>query len=359
MNTTHTMKNRLTSAAVIAALSCIMLAGCAKPSGNTTNEAARRVFEAWVRANHPTATQTTLGYYIIENVEGNGELIGDNDNSPYVFAEYVTRDLEGNILSCSSEELAKQLGEYDPTSFYGPTTIYRGENSFYTGLSDALSTMRVGGYKKVAVPGWLLTHEVYDKPEDYIKKEVKIGDPGVYEFKVLGRTNDIVKYQIDSIERYMYHNLAKVDSTSYGFYYYQKEKPSTDEKFKEGANVLINYTGRLLNGQVFDTSIKDTAKFYGIYDPTREYGPATIIWNNTTATEMKMTAAGSHSESDIINGFAFTLFMMKQGEKGTGIFIADHGYGTSGSGSTIPAYSPLRFDIEIIGIDEEAEPDSD
>ena len=35
-------------------------------------------------------------------------------------------------------------------------------------------------------------------------------------------------------------------------------------------------------------------------------------------------------------------------EKGTAVFYSGVGYGSSGSGSTIPAYAPLRFDIEIV-----------
>ena len=35
-------------------------------------------------------------------------------------------------------------------------------------------------------------------------------------------------------------------------------------------------------------------------------------------------------------------------EAGSGIFIESLGYGYSGSGSSIPAYAPLRFDVELV-----------
>ncbi len=44
---------------------------------------------------------------------------------------------------------------------------------------------------------------------------------------------------------------------------------------------------------------------------------------------------------------------MRAMEKGIGIFWSDLGYGKSGSGNSIPAYSPLVFEIEIVEKPEE------
>lgn len=42
---------------------------------------------------------------------------------------------------------------------------------------------------------------------------------------------------------------------------------------KEGDQVLVDYTGRLENGTVFDTSVKDVAVENGVYIPNRDYQP--------------------------------------------------------------------------------------
>jgi cyclophilin family peptidyl-prolyl cis-trans isomerase len=42
---------------------------------------------------------------------------------------------------------------------------------------------------------------------------------------------------------------------------------------KEGDQVLVDYTGRLENGTVFDTSVKDVAIENGAYNPNRDYQP--------------------------------------------------------------------------------------
>jgi FKBP-type peptidyl-prolyl cis-trans isomerase len=50
----------------------------------------------------------------------------------------------------------------------------------------------------------------------------------------------------------------------------------------------------------------------------------------------------------MITGFALTLWQMKAMEKGVGVFCSNLGYQSSGSGSSIPGYSPLIFEIELV-----------
>ena len=106
--------------------------------------------------------------------------------------------------------------------------------------------------------------------------------------------------------------------------------------------MYLNYVGRRLDGVVFDTNIADTAKFYGIYDSGTTYGPTLINWGDTY-DDLTMTS----SETDIISGFKFALFYMKPYEAGTTIFHSQYGYSYSGSGNTIPSYSPLQFDLYL------------
>ncbi len=48
---------------------------------------------------------------------------------------------------------------------------------------------------------------------------------------------------------------------------------STVEVIKEGDHVLVDYTGRLEDGTVFDTSVEDVAIEAGVHDPNRGYQP--------------------------------------------------------------------------------------
>ena len=137
-----------------------------------------------------------------------------------------------------------------------------------------------------------------------------------------------------------------VDSLKYGFYYIQTQAPSDTTTIDRDATVYINYTGMLLNGDVFDTSISEVAKDAGIYSSSKSYTPMTVTLNEDY--EEITTTTSSGSTGSLVKGFSYCVSLMKTGEKGTCIFYSDLGYEASAQ-DKIPAYSPLRFDIEMIG----------
>ena len=138
--------------------------------------------------------------------------------------------------------------------------------------------------------------------------------------------------------------MSVLDSLKFGFYYRQTAAPDSDKEFPNDTTIYINYIGRLLNGKVFDTTIADTAKRYSLYSSSSTYEPVSIKFNKDDYTQIKMGT----DESDVIDGFAYTLSKMKSHESGVGIFYSGLGYGSSGSGGSIPSYSPLIFEIEIV-----------
>ena len=59
-----------------------------------------------------------------------------------------------------------------------------------------------------------------------------------------------------------------------------------------------------------------------------------------------MSVGGSTS---YIDGFKAGLFLMHwKGQKATVIFSSKHGYSSSGSGTSIPPYEPLIFELEYL-----------
>ena len=125
-------------------------------------------------------------------------------------------------------------------------------------------------------------------------------------------------------------------------------EPIDTTSFKKDTTVYINYTGKLLNGQVFDTTIERVAKDNGLYSPSKTYTPVRINWGEEY-TDITM---GS-DKTTVIGGFALTLWQMRAREKGVGVFYSNYGYNYSGSGSGIPGYAPLIFEIELVAKPEE------
>lgn len=334
-------------------LFCVLaIAGCARTASTDQKEAEVQYFNAWASVNLPNATKTSLGSYIIDSQDGTGEPIGD---SKYIRADYVVRTLDGMVSSSSTEQMAKQLGTYSKTDTYVPGVWYRGDNMLYAGIEELIAGKHAGLKVKAAVPGWLITSNRYGTAKEYQMNET--GTNAIYEIQVIDTFDDVRVWETDSLVRYLTRHFpgvnpadtvnAETDSLKtkkYGFYYIVT-KPSTrpDSTFLPDKEVYLNYIGRLLNGKVFDTNIKDTAKIHGLYSASRTYKPVIINW-----AEKYEDLTMSEDKSSVIDGFKFALFQMKPYECGTAIFISDYGYSDSGSGTSIPGYSPLRFDFALV-----------
>ena len=91
---------------------------------------------------------------------------------------------------------------------------------------------------------------------------------------------------------------------------------------KMGQTVIVHYTGRLTNGQVFDSSHKRNVPF------KFQIGVQQVIkgWDEGVAT-------------------------MKVGGTRTLIIPPELGYGARGAGGVIPPNATLEFDVELLGIE--------
>lgn len=334
---------------IAAATAALVLSGCAKQGSINQNSNAKKQLEAWMQLHYPNAKQTELGCYIIKDEEGTGPLLGDIYTYPFFSMRFTSRDLDGTIYESTEATVAQQLGTYKSYNYYGPVTADRyssSDDDVYNvpaGVDDIISTMRVGGRRKAVIPGWLMTFSRYGSSSSYMDNEA--GTNMIYDIEITDAIYDLFQHQVDSIERYMDHNLVKVDSTIKGLYYIQETPSSDTTTYKSGDVVYVNYIGRLLNGQVFDTNIKDTAKVHGIYSPGKSYESMGV----KLAENYKDNTMSGSSGSNLIPGFSYCVSHMKKGERGIVVFYSTLGYGESASGNTIPAYSPLRFDIEFLG----------
>lgn len=370
----------------------MIAAGCAKERTVSSNEATKRYFDAWIdvqKKAHPEYMWEKVGdgIYILEDAEGDGDVITD---SSYVLVNYTCTDLEGNIIETNSEELSHKADlNYDESYYYGPATWINSDVSLTVGVRDIIIGMKKGGTRKAVIPSWLSSTTRYGSEEEYLAN-VNDGSNYIYEINIADATTDIFKYQTDSMDRYWKRNVMHTDpdspegseqspypgpdgilfkekwDTAYtGFLFRQyfnnletDENGSPSMRFKKDSTLYINYTGRLLNGQVFDTTIADTAKVHNIYSPTKSYEPVEIKWSSDSTA---ITFGGS---DEIINGFKSMLKHLcneepgkeesfTDGERAVAIFYSSLGYGYSGSGSVIPGFSPLRFDVTVVKQEEE------
>jgi FKBP-type peptidyl-prolyl cis-trans isomerase len=133
-----------------------------------------------------------------------------------------------------------------------------------------------------------------------------------------------------ALAHYLEENKITVKPTESGMYFVEIKKGS-GPKLKDGDSVLVNYTGTLLSGSVFDTSDKDAAKAAGVFDERRPYEPIPV-------------KVGAHR---LIPAWEEALTYMTVGSKAKLILPSKMGYGEMSTGA-IPPYSPLVFEMEVV-----------
>lgn len=99
------------------------------------------------------------------------------------------------------------------------------------------------------------------------------------------------------------------------------EEGTGTREVKSGDTIAVHYTGTLLDGTKFDSSLDRGEPF--------EF---TI------------------GQGQVIAGWDKGLLGMKVGEKRTLTIPSDMAYGSRGAGALIPPNSPLKFDVELISI---------
>ena len=326
------------------AAAALSLSSCAKNNALMPNDINKRYIDSWLKIYHPEAKLEADGIYLLSDTPGTGQPLGDPKALPYLYLTYTKTDLDGNITETTDAKVAQQIGTYDENSYYGPIVKGRSQYEMTAGQEMMFLSMKVGGTRTAMIPGWFDTTTRHKKAKEYFEEES--GSDAIFTVTVLDAFTDVLKWQVDSMENYLAHNFSeKADSVKYGYYYIQTKAPDTTEDFDETATVYINYTGSLLNGTIFDTTVADRAKDGGIYSRSKSYEPVKI----TLAKDYKELKLEGNTT---IEGFSYCISKMKKGEKGTVIFFSKYGYDYK-SQNKIPSYSPLRFDVEMVGTEKE------
>lgn len=121
----------------------------------------------------------------------------------------------------------------------------------------------------------------------------------------------------NELNNYLKENKINATPTSTGLYYV-KSKDGNGVKPQVGQNVIVHYTGKLLDGTVFDSSVDRAQPFQ--FDL---------------------------GKGQVIPGWDEGVQLMSKGEKGTFYIPYYLAYGNIGSGP-IPPFATLIFEVELI-----------
>lgn len=101
----------------------------------------------------------------------------------------------------------------------------------------------------------------------------------------------------------------------------EKSKDASAAKAEAGKTVSVHYTGMLLSGKVFDSSVERGTPFQFML-----------------------------GQGQVIKGWDEGISLMQVGDKMRLIIPSELGYGANGAGGVIPPNATLIFDVELMGV---------
>lgn len=151
------------------------------------------------------------------------------------------------------------------------------------------------------------------------------------------KENDQIVFQrnLVDIEKYVADNpitsVKEFNDPATGIRIYWQEVSNSGRLPAIGDTLWVDYTGKLLNKFVFDTSVDSVARQNNMFNPNRDYEPFVMLFGLT----------------GLIPGFEFALSKMEEGDIATVLMPAIYGYGGQGQGS-IPPHAPLLFEMNLL-----------
>jgi FKBP-type peptidyl-prolyl cis-trans isomerase FkpA len=209
-----------------------------------------------------------------------------------------------------------------------PVRIMKGDSEFKGDLQSCLNMLSEGDSAIFLIDADSLFKKSFKQP---LPPFIKSGSKVKFYVRVLKtRTREELEIEqqniakqreteeVSKIEAYVKENNLTVTTTASGLKYYIT-KPGTGDKPKTKNKVTVHYTGKLLNGKKFDSSVDRNQPFQF------ELGIGQVI-----------------------KGWDEGIALLKKGEKATFIIPSNLGYGANGAGGTIGPFETLIFDVELI-----------
>jgi FKBP-type peptidyl-prolyl cis-trans isomerase len=277
--------------------------------------------QAYVTNNKINVQPTSTGIYYLETKKGTGKSAVKDG---YVSAHYTVYLLGG-------EKLFSTIERGEPVDFKFGSQF---ENK---GFQEVISMMREGGKANAIVPSAMAFGPkgagsvVPPFSTLYYEIElVKIMSNDEFERKQADKTAkqkaeaaQMEKGEGASIQKYLKDNNLKPTTTLPSGLIYIEKQAGSGPKPVDGKKVKVQYTGKLLDGTQFDSSVERGQPY--------EF------------------AIGRKA---VIEGWDLGIALMNEGGKAILIIPSKLAYKDKGAGDIIPPFAPLVFDVELVEVEK-------
>lgn len=258
------------------------------------------------------------GLYFNKIKSTNGRKVKDG---MYLTFDFVISLLDGNTIYSSID--ANHPGSFEYGKRFDTEGLMQGLGMMRQGEEVELLIPSALAFKDGGRPGMI---EPYT-PLHYFVRLTSVKTKAEHEAELEAKKKKAeaekmaLKMQEASIlAKYIADNEITVEPTASGLYFISTQE-GDGEQAKAGDKVKVHYTGTLLDGTKFDSSLDRDQPFEFVL-----------------------------GQGQVIKGWDEGIAMLKVGGKATLIIPSSIAYGDRQAGEIIKPYSPLKFDVELIEI---------
>ena len=227
------------------------------------------------------------------NKVGNDPVVLQKDSSwenNGIIYEVIDNLVKGDsvFFQLTTEQFFKNA----PQSVGVPDSVKNKLISFYTGVQDVMSQSEFEDYQRVQ----------YEKMQQEMEQQ----------------NENQLSIDLELIENYLKENNIDAMKSESGLHYVITKKGNGDNA-SAGDNVTVHYTGMLLNGEKFDSSLDRNQPF-----------------------------SFQLGQGMVIRGWDEGITYFNKGASGTLYIPSTLGYGSSGAGGVIPPNAILIFEIQVL-----------
>lgn len=176
--------------------------------------------------------------------------------------------------------------------------------------------------------------EIYDAAEFQEKQALaRVEEIEAHRSQVLSENKEQMDADIAAIDAYLAKNRIQAQTSPNGMRYTIIEE-GTGPKPEVGDKVQVNYSGNVLEGDYFDTSVEEAAKEHGLYNPGRPYEPFEFILGT----------------GGVIHGWDEGIALLNEGTRAKLYIPSPMAYGDQQRSEVIVANSILEFEVELVEI---------
>lgn len=258
-------------------------------------------------------TETGLEYkFLKKNKQAKHAKVGD-----YIELKFNYKNNKDSVLF-NSNEIANSI------------KIQLNKSAYNASFEEAVGMLRTGERALFKIPALLFYQKTKkNKVPVWIKK----GDKLTFDIELIRVLNkaevekeqELLKQKRRTTEdqllaHYLKTNNITKEASLSGMYYIETKK-GDGMKVKPGDMLMVHYTGKFIDGEVFDSSIERNEPFLF-----------------------------RQGKGAVIPGWEEGFSKMREGGKAKFIIPSQLAYGAKGYGKIIPPYSTLIFDVELIKI---------